>query len=238
MQGGAGLAAAGEQHAIDQRFLAQRDAGLAAAVDEVQHALRQAGLLPQCDGLHRRARRILARLEHDGIPGDQGRHDVAVRQVAGEVVRAVDREHAVRTVAQHGIAVRDLGLAFAGARAVRKDRNVDLVGHGRNLGARFPQRFADFLGDGRRQLLGVFLQQVAKTDGDGDAFFERAQGPGFEAVARRLGRARHVFLGRFAAGPGLAAGRRIDGGQFATAAGEPLAVDVVREISHGKSSWY
>jgi hypothetical protein len=108
VQRGAGLAAAGEQHAVDQRVLAQRDAGVAAAVDQVQHALRQAGLFPQLHGLDGGARRVFARLEHHRVPGDQGRHDVAVRQVAREVVRAEHGEHAVRAVAQHGIAVGDL----------------------------------------------------------------------------------------------------------------------------------
>ena len=75
---------------------------------------------------------------------------MAVGQVTGEVIRAEYTEHAVRAVAQHGVAVSHLGRHDAGARAVRLDRDIDLGGHGRHLGACFPQRLADFLGDPRR----------------------------------------------------------------------------------------
>jgi len=235
MQGGAGLAAAGEQHAVDLRLRAECDAGIAAAVHQVQHALRQAGLLPQLHGLHGGARRVFARLEHDRVPGDQGRHDVAVRQVAGEVVGTVDSEHAMRAMAQHGIAVGDLGIRFAGARAVGLDRDIDLVGHGRHFGARFPQRLADFLGNRRGQFFGVFLQQVAEARADGDAFFQRRQGPVLEGAAGGLRGAGDVVFVRLVAGPGLAAGGRIDRDQFRAAAGEPFAVDVVRQVSHCSS---
>jgi hypothetical protein len=180
--------------------------------------------------------RVFARLEHDRVPGDQGRHDVAVGQVAREVIRAEHREHAVRAVPQHGVAVRDLRRGFAGARAVGLHRNVDLGRHRRHFRARFPQGLADFLGDGGGQLLGVLLEQVAKALADGNALFQRAQRPFLEVRARRLHGARHVPGSRFVAGPGLAAGGGIDRGQQRTAAGEPFAVDVVRQVSHWCSS--
>ena len=58
-------------------------------------------------------RRLLGRLEHDRIAGDQRRDDVAVRQVRREIVGAEHGEHAMRLVADGDlVAERRLELAL------------------------------------------------------------------------------------------------------------------------------
>ena len=69
----AGAALAGERDERDIRVLHQRVAGfLAEPVDEVEHAVRQAGLLEDVGPERRRQRRELGRLEHDRVAGGQG----------------------------------------------------------------------------------------------------------------------------------------------------------------------
>ena len=108
MQQGACLVAAGEQDAVEVRMRCQRGAGVTRAVDQIDDAIRQPGLHPQLHRPDGGLGRVLAGLEHDGIACDQGRHDVAVRQMTREVIRAEDGEYAMRAVAQHRIAVRNL----------------------------------------------------------------------------------------------------------------------------------
>ena len=113
--------AAGKEQPVNVAQCTQRLTGFAPALDEIKHTRRQPGLLPQFD--HRLAApgRQLARLEDHRVTRQQGGHDVAVRQVTGEVIGAEHRQHAVRTVAQRGGPVRHLGTLFAGAGVVRLD---------------------------------------------------------------------------------------------------------------------
>ena len=79
-----------------------------------------------------------------------------------EVIRAKHRQHAVRTVAQRGRAVRHLSMLLAGAGVVRLNRNSDFIDHRRHFGRRFPARFAGFGRDDARQLGLVGFQQSGK----------------------------------------------------------------------------
>ena len=205
VQADARLAGTRKQHAVEVRIGAQRHARIAPAVDEVDDAIRQARLLPQLHGFDGRARRIFAGLEDDGVTGDQGWHDVAIRQVTGEIVRAEDAEDAMRAVAQHGVAVGDLALRDAGTCVVRLHRNIDLVGHGRHFRARLPQWFTHFFRDQERQRFRMLLQQFTKAHADGDALFDGRIGPRREGRARGLAGLPDFALRRFQAGPGLLA---------------------------------
>ena len=212
-------------------MLGQCGAGIARAVDQVQHAGRQAGPLPQFDRLGGRLRRIFARLEHDGIACNQSRHDMTVRQMTGEVVGTEHAEYAMRPVPQYRVAVGDLALRLAGAAAVGLHRDVDLVGHGRDFGARFPQRLADFDRNQARQVFGIFLQQVAKAHADGDPLIQRGTGPAFETGARGSAGAIDLGCSGHVAAPDRVASGRIDGGQWRAIAFDPLTVDKVTVLA-------
>ncbi len=105
---------------------------------------------------------LLARLEDDRIAGDQRRHDMAVGQVRGEIVGAEHRHHAVRLVAQRGLALqRAVELALPGPLGIGADRDLDLVDHRFHFGPRFPHGFAGLAGD----QLGEFILFLAHLVG-------------------------------------------------------------------------
>ena len=121
----AGAAFADEADGLDVGMLGQRLAGvLAEAVDEVPHALRQAGLLGDLDQQARRQRRQFGRLVDDGAAGGERRRDLPGRQHEGRVPRRDDADRADRR------AGRDVDLAVgprsalpsraSGARSAKK----------------------------------------------------------------------------------------------------------------------
>src|SRR5690606_8455541 len=99
----AGGARAGEHQGVD-RLVEQGGADVAAALDQIDHAGGQVGRLERLDDQLAGQGGLFGRLEHQGVAGEQGRDDVAVGQVAGEVERAEHRGDAGGAVAQHGAA--------------------------------------------------------------------------------------------------------------------------------------
>lgn len=184
MQVIAGAGAAGEQQAVDIRTGRQRFAGFTAALHQVDHPVRQTGLQPQLEGLLGGQGRQLARFEYHAVTGQQRRHDMAVRQMAGEVVRPEHRQHAVRTMAQHRSAVGHRRLAKAGARLIGLQRNAHFADHRLNFGQRFPARFAGLAADGFRQRLFMFFQQSGEAFHQLFALLERRTRPAGECGAR------------------------------------------------------
>ncbi len=77
----------------------QRRAGVAPALHQIERAIGKPRLGPAPRHDLADQRRFLGRLEHHRIAGQQRGDDVAVRQVAGEVVRPQHRHHAMRAVA-------------------------------------------------------------------------------------------------------------------------------------------
>ena len=63
----AGTGAAGEQQAVDRRAGGQRLASVPSSLHQIQHALRQSGLLPQLNCLFSGERRQLAWFEHHAV---------------------------------------------------------------------------------------------------------------------------------------------------------------------------
>ncbi|MNS93367.1 hypothetical protein D3C72_1275350 [compost metagenome] len=118
MQVVTGTRAASEQQAVDIRAGGQRLTGFTPALHQIENPIGQAGLLPQLQGFLGSLRRQFTRLEHHGVARQQRRHDVAIRQMSGEVIRAEHRQYAVRAVAQHRSAVRHRSLAYAGTRLI------------------------------------------------------------------------------------------------------------------------
>src|SRR3546814_19925192 len=101
----------------------------------MEHAVRQTGRLPAGD--HRRADRwrLFAGFEHHAVAGEQRRHDMTVRQMAGEIVWTEHGDDAVRLVAQHVATGRG---RVPGALRVGAARHFDLADHPRDFCPRFP----------------------------------------------------------------------------------------------------
>ncbi len=221
----AGVRTAGEEQPVDLPMIRERDAGVLLALHEVQHAGRQPGCLPHLDRRARDARRKFGRLEHDRVAGDQRRHDMTVRQVAGEVVRAEHRDDAVRAVTQHRDAVGHVLALLAGALLIRLDRDADLRGHRCDFGARFPQRLARLAADRGRDRFLAFGEQRGEALDDFAACLEVERRPAGERAARA--RDRTVDVGRRCAValPGHSVGARVARSEDGARACDPGAVD-------------
>ncbi|MNZ37050.1 hypothetical protein D3C78_544890 [compost metagenome] len=84
---------------------------------------------------------------------------MAVGQMPREIVRAEDRQHAVRTMAQRCGAVGHIGMLFAGAGVIGLNRNSDFIDHCRDFGRRLPARLAGFAGNNAGQFCLIRFQQ-------------------------------------------------------------------------------
>lgn len=232
MQVIAGAGAAGEQQAVDIRTGRQRFAGFPAALHQIDHPVRQAGLLPQLQGFLGGQRRQLARFEHHAVSGQQRRHDMAVRQMAGEVVRPKHRQHAVRAMTQHRSAVGHRRLAKTGARLVGLQRNAHFTDHRLNFGQRFPTRFTGLTADGFRQRLFVLFQQGGEAFHQLFALFKRRTRPGGKRGTRGLaGGGDVVSIGGVSAPQRLVADR-IGFAELGAAALPPDAINQQSRMGH------
>ena len=180
-----GRRAASEQHAVDITIFQQRLASGFSALQQIDHPVRDARLLPQLDGHFGGGRRQLAGFKHDGIPGNQCRNDVPVGQVAREVVGTKDRHHAMRFVAQLCFSVRQRRLMKARPLVIGLDGDRGLADHRLYFGAGLPQRLAGLPGNQGRQRLFMCLQQRGKTLHHGNTLGQRPVRPGVKCRARR-----------------------------------------------------
>ena len=141
-----GARRAGEQQPVDVA-VGERRAGVAAALQHLEHVLGKPRGSPRLG--HRGAGRggQFGRLEQHRVAREQRRDDVAVGQVAGEIVRPEHRHDPMRPMPQHRGA--EPGRLFAHARALglRADRDFDLGDHRRDFAERFPQRLAGLARD-------------------------------------------------------------------------------------------
>ena len=186
MQGIAGAAGAGKEQPIDTRIGRQRHTGFPRALQQVEHAGRQAGFKPALNRQFGDFRRQLTGLEQHRVTRQQRRHNVAVRQVTREVVGAKHGDHTVGFVPQHGGGVSQRPALFACALAVALDRDGDLVDHAGHFSGRFPQRLAGFLADAVGQLISTGLQAVSEGFQHRNALVQRALRPSRERGAGRL----------------------------------------------------
>ena len=113
-----------------------------------RHAFGNTGFVIQFNQPLPDCRRFLRRFEHHGISGKQGRDNMAIRQMRGEIIRAKHCQHTMRfvphRVARSGLAVEQ---ALRCAVGIGFDRDIDFVRNRFHLGARFPHRFAGFARD-------------------------------------------------------------------------------------------
>ena len=179
-------ARAGEHQGVDAA-VQQGRACLPSALDDIDHALGQVRLgkslghqLADPGGLFRG-------FEDHGVTGQQGRDDMAVGQVAGEVEGPQHRRHAVRTVAQGGLAETGLGRALAGTFVIGADGDVDFARHGAKLGRGLPQGLAGLSGDGLGHGRGAGLQHRLIAFDRIDPVMPRAIRPVGEGGAGAIG---------------------------------------------------
>ena len=85
----------GEGEAVDARMTHERLAGLAPAVDEVEHAIRQSAFNQRLDHQPPGQAGRVARFEHHCIAGDQRRRHHPERQRDREIERRDHSEHAI-----------------------------------------------------------------------------------------------------------------------------------------------
>ncbi len=108
--------------------------------------------------------------------------------MAGEVIGAKHRQHAVRTMAQRGCPVGHFGVLLAGTGVVGLYRNGDFVDHRGDFRCRFPARLAGFAGNDPGQLLLIGFQQRGKFLNDGLTRTEGQLCPAREGRTRRPAR--------------------------------------------------
>ena len=185
VKGEAGAGRAGEQEAVEPGMGGERLAGLRPALDAAYRAFGHAGLMVERDQIFADRRRLLARLEDDRVAGEQSRDDMAVGQMGREIIGAEHAEHAVRLVADgDSRAHRAFEPALGGAVGIGGDRDVDLVDHRLDLGARFPERLAGLPRDQVGEGLGLAAHRVGEAPQRLDAEGEGARRPGRPGGAR------------------------------------------------------
>ena len=90
---------AGEQEPVDPGLRGKRLALFGAADQQPDHPVGDLRFVQAANEELARRRGLLGRLEHHRIAGDQGRDDVPIGKVRGEIIGAEHRQNAVRLVA-------------------------------------------------------------------------------------------------------------------------------------------
>src|SRR4051812_14887847 len=222
---------AGERDDVDAGVLDDRRAGVVAAGDDVQHALRQ-DLGRELGQLQRRHRGRRRRLEDDRAAGRERRADLPHRHHQRVVPRRDLARDAGRLAADHrrvALEVLARRLALEVARRAREEAQV--VDHRGQLVVL--ERLQRLAGVGRlelRDLVAVLLDRVRERQQRGRALGRRAAAPRLERALRGLDRAVDVLRRGVRRLGDLLARARVDDGRRAALRGvDELAVDEVLE---------
>ena len=128
-----GRGGAGERDPVDVPVSGERSARAGArAMDDVEHAGWEPGLIGEVAEQRARERRPLGRLQHDRVAGRERRPDPPGREHERRVPRSRDRGHAGRVVADP-VALATVERAGAGREAVAREvgEEADVVGRAR-----------------------------------------------------------------------------------------------------------
>ena len=153
--------------------------------------------------------------------------------MAGKVVGAKYRDHAVRAMAQHCRVVRLRCAALSGALMKSANRDIDLADHRRHFGGGFPKRLAGFESDGVGERGLVFAEKARKFFDGRDPSLDVQVGP------RRKGRTGCADGGVYSrCRCGMTPPHRLlrDGilcGKLLAVTGHPLAADKMLIHDHG-----
>ena len=180
------------QHLADRRRIAGED---------VEHALRHAGLFGERHQRQRGQRRFIGGLEHHGAAGGERRRDfsgdhrareIPRRDRAADADRLLDREQPrIRPLGRNGFAIDAAG--FLG-------EEFDIGAADIDLAERFRQRLALLRGQDQREVLAVGDDQVEPFAQDVGALLGGELGPGRERALGGFDRLRR-FRGARAPAP-------------------------------------
>ena len=195
----AGGRAPGEGHPVDPVVTGERRARRCpVAVDDVEHAGREAGLDRQAAEQGHGCRGVLARLDDAGVAPRDRRRDLPRRHHQREVPRADRRDDTGRAELAVGVVagVHRVDLADGVALVVGEEPEVPHRAGDVVLGLQ--ERLAHVRGVHRGQVVGALLHEVGEPVDRGgplDAAHPRP-GPLVEGAARALDRALGILLGR------------------------------------------
>ena len=206
----------------------QRVDGHLVAVQDVEDAVGQPGLLPQLG--HRRDRRgvLLARLEDDGVAAGDGDGEEPHRHHGREVERGDDRDHAQRLADRVDV---DLGRdvlgepALEGGDAAGELDDLQAAGH---LAEGVGEDLAVLRGDDRGELVRV-VEQLAEPEEHGVRLVSEVAPQGEAAGGRGDGGVDLLGCGEGDRAGHLAGGGVGDGAGPVAGALTPGAVDPVRD---------
>ncbi len=201
------------------------------AVDQVDHARGQAGVVETLDEPDRRARRLLWALDDDGAPRRQCRSDLAHRLGDREVPGREARHHADRLLDHHvAHAVGTPGDDAAVGALALAGIPVDDVGGARNLDLGLHQHLALLHGEDLGDLVGAGAHEVGRLAQDLAALVGRNLAPLLEALVGRGQRLVEVAPRDVPEhADGLAGGRVHNVLRLGAGGLHPAAVDVVLE---------
>ena len=187
---------ADEADRSDVRVLEDRVDSDLVAVDDVEDAVGQAGLLEQLGGPDRRGRILLGGLEHERVPAGERRRPHPHRDHRGEVEGRDPGDDAERLPDRVDV---DPGRGLLGHAALEQVRDpageLDHLEPARDLAHRVGEHLAVLGGEDPRGLLAALVHELADPEEQLRALRERRGAPGRE---RRLrGRDRGAdLLGR------------------------------------------
>jgi hypothetical protein len=150
------------------------------AVDGVEHAVREAGLLQQAGELHRAVGDQLRGLEHEGVPGGEGLREHPQRDHDGEVEghdAGADAEGLVVDAAVDAAADVEL---FALGHVLEAEAVLEALDALEHVAAGLGEDLAVLVGDQPAELVEVALEQVFEAKQDLDALLERGVLPAGE----------------------------------------------------------
>ena len=214
------------------------DHGLA-AIDQIDHALGQAGLFQQFVDVAHGERHALARLENECVSGGDGVGQIPERNHAGKIERH-DRGGDAERLADHHL-VDAAGDVFQVV-ALHHHRNAAGDFHvfdgAAHLGFGFGEGLAVFRGDDAGDVVDVLFEQHLQLEQRLDAVFGRSAAPfgkggggGFDGGVHFRG------VGERNAGQHFAGGGIDHVAPFGGVRLGPLAVDVVRQLGGGRCGY-
>ena len=221
--------AAGEEDPVEVRMRDEPCRDVGASLHEVHDARRKPRAMEELDEPLTDRRRLLARLEDHGVPEEERRHEVTVRQVRREVEGSEHRHHPVRSEAADALDAggrADGEVAHAVHHAVlegdvhlRRDRG-DLEP---SLGEDLPHLATDE----PRKILRALLHERLEPPQERHPLAERRRRPRGLRPSRRLDRAIDVLGARRAAPDDLLRSRRIPRAEPRALDRGPLAAEEV-----------
>ncbi len=188
---------AGEDDAGDLRMRDERGADRAIAGNILQSLARHAGLEQKCDGLLRDERRLLGRLGHSGVAGDERRRDLAEKNRQRKIPRRDADEHAAPAPAQAIGLSRRAGQRLLRAEQPRLPRIIAAEIDGlAQFRKRIVERLAALLLQQRDKPTAPRLDEIGRALDNRRARFERRRLPCRKGARRRRHRgARRIRIG-------------------------------------------